>query len=319
MQAVGSKSLLELVTAHLKQYPSVTERKIGFTAFVIQGLVRNSLRRLLRIQPEITIRYYQAARVTISLTWVFVWEASVFKWNRWERYITHARAPQAPMSLPLLLCAPAHPMVHKPSSAQPRPLHPWEPFAAGSSASESLCRAVSAHSHLAGMAVPCCLHCLMDSPVNPDLPHHCVFVWRSALSETCPCDLPCPAPPAWCWGRTLPPLCWGHLGHHLTSPPWVSPLLLPNGTAGNKWCFFKNIYWQMPRYSLENSAISVLHCTQFTESPRFSCVFQDKHTTQYYDFLFLLAEWQLQDQEVWFLCLRVLLAGPWKERKKSKL
>lgn len=72
MQAVGSKSLLELVTAHLKQYPSVTERKIGFTAFVIQGLVRNSLRRLLRIQPEITIRYYQAARVTISLTWVFV-------------------------------------------------------------------------------------------------------------------------------------------------------------------------------------------------------------------------------------------------------
>lgn len=163
MQAVGSKSLLEPVTAHLKQYPSVTERKICFTAFVIQGLVRNSLHRLLCIHPEIT---RQQGSLSTSPGFVVREDslASVFKWNRWERYVTHARAPQAPTSLPLFVCAPAYPlpMVHKPSSAQPRPLHPWETFAAGSSASVPPCSAVSAQSLLAGMALPCCPPCLMS-------------------------------------------------------------------------------------------------------------------------------------------------------------
>jgi len=43
--------ILEMqVTADLKQCPSVTERNICFIAFVIQGLVRSTLCRLLSIQ-----------------------------------------------------------------------------------------------------------------------------------------------------------------------------------------------------------------------------------------------------------------------------
>lgn len=128
-----------------------------------------------------------------------------------------------------------HPHTPCPWSANPLQLSPWPcplgSLAAGSSASGPLCSPVSGQSHPAGMPVPCPVLCCPTGCLDfPGESQTCPVTMHLSDDQccqgTCLCHHPCPSPPAWCQGGTLPWLCWGYpwLLSHL---PLVSSPALP--------------------------------------------------------------------------------------------
>lgn len=184
-------------------------------------------------------------------------------------------------------------------------------FATGSSASDTLSSPVFGWSYLTD--VPCCPHLLAGlSRWIPDLPYH--HAHNQHCQGMCPSHHSCPAPHFSSEEWHCPSCTESTLGCCLTTPQWASSILLlpKDRTSGNKNQFQRCLFFQ--KHLLTNATlgiplkiqISLLYCTLFKDPPIFSCVFQKKHTIPYYDFFkILLVEWQLQDQEVWFLCLRI--------------